>query len=281
MALIAREIEKGSYTLSYDGRSGSRSYIVVDADMGSWTKNDAIVASGIPALGEAWDEYRPTLVCTSISAEPVSDAIRYAYIVTAEYETSTYDYDGNPLAEPDRVSIDSYSWEEEYYEDTQSTKAKLTNGLMMDPLPTRERVGYKLIIERNVAPNYTGFAAYVNRVNSDSCSPGGYSFSAYQGRVTSVKLSDIQERSDIQYRTMTIEVTVRQDGWRQTFESRSNRQLVSGSLVPIVAPDGREIDYPYPLTSDGAAAASPSTAPALITLRPYEEVDMSSFLGGT
>lgn len=280
MAVVGVEkILVDEVTRTRDGLSGRRVYVVRSDDGSEVTSLLALTASGVPEYGDAYDGSTTNLRASSIAAQ-AADGWDFR-LVDVTYTENQIVWQENPLDEPDSIS---WTWQEvtETYALDRSSPDPLpvvtSAGQPFRELPQRE--GFRLVanIRRNVASfDFSAALSYQNAINSDTFTVDGVSVGVRQAKLNVVGVSEVKKKNGVSYRELTIQLKFRGD-WRDSFADRGTKQLVSGDLVPILAGDPPQpIDDDWPLDGSGAAKASSTDTPAVLTFKPYDEVSFAAW----
>lgn len=285
MAIVVKERPlEATSQLTPEERSAKRVFLVSDDAGANITTIQAETASGIPAM-HAQHPDDPSRFAIDVTAEYLDKQRRDICVVEVSYEKGTstlFDTEDpeNPLADDDSWSIETEEWEEEYFEDEDGSIATLSNGKPMNPRPKRKAIGYKLIIQRNVVANYNlgNFGTYNNTVNTDLVSYAGQTFPVNTCHLI-LRLGELQERNEIEYRVLTLELTIRESGHDQIIENRDKHELLAnGKLEPILDDQKHVVEFPYPLKANGRKQDSHTDDATTFTLIPYRHVAMNAFV---
>lgn len=285
MALMVKEEwQKFTSTRTAAATTAIRHFSVQDDGGSNITPLAVYTANGLPEVGDT----SGGLVCIRVSpsAEPQRrDTVR----VETEWSSVALTLMPNPFDDEDVVTIDTVFEDEEYYLDNTPDEPKrcaLTNGKPIHPLPKRKVVGYKIVIRRNVAPNWAAsegiFPTHNGTVSDGSFTAGGYQADEGQGFIY-FQLGEKQFRNGIAYCVLTINVEIVQDSHQQTFDSRDKEELAENDdgdmvLMPIHDDFGREVNFPWPLDEEGAKLDDPAGEPAQIELATYRTSDFTAIL---
>ncbi len=198
----------------------------------------------------------------------------------AKLNYSTKGPEDNPLN--DRVKI---VWDSENRQ-IPIEEAVNSAGDPLDPPKMRDKTRRKVTITANVAVVPTWVVDFEDVVNDVGVTIDGYDFSARQVKVGIIKISDVRERNDIEYRTLTINIDVNKETWDFRILDQGFREKDGSDGMKHIKNegDGQDVTAPVPLDGEGHALDSPTPATVVfLNLRDddikYDEEDLSVLPG--
>ena len=235
--------------------------------------------SSIPAIGTRWEPGDP---CKVIGRQATkSDRDQHHYDVTVSYSSKAEDERQtveNPLARPTQYSYEDGEEAEPYFRDTDDLPVTNSAGDDFQDLPQRAVSRGYVTVTRNVASYHDLTAeSYRNTINSGAVTINGTTYAARTLRIAGYSASGPNIENDIEFWTETIRLAKNVEGWDDQYEDRGLNQLRNGKPEPILDAKHEPITLPYPLDGAGAARASITTPPEIITRKPYAAGGFPSF----
>jgi hypothetical protein len=232
----------------------------------------AKIGAGITVGSDYPETTGNVLPCVDVTCR-AKDQTRMVFRVEANFDSSN-EFLPNPLSEPTKYDYEPEGTEETFYKDETPGTAKLarhTNGIPFTELPKRQRSIRTISIEKNVATSNTmgTYDAFQDKVNDGSVTIDGVTYAARTLFIASVGLSSVKTTNGVQYKTLKVVIKGKRDTWDQKYESIGVQELANGELKQIVDPNGNPVQQPWPLTQNGAKAATQATEGFEIVLRPY------------
>ena len=243
---------------------------VKDADDGT---------TAIPDIGDAWAG-GSSLKARGYAIRHDYDEHPLFYEVTVNYSSKD---DGsstieNPLSRPTQYSYEDSQAQEPYFRDTDDNPVVNSAGDDFTDLPARDSAEGVIVITRNVASfNDLTAEGYRNKINSANKTINSVTYATGTLRIVGWSASGPNEENGVTFWTETIRIAKRAAGWDHVFEDRGLNQLDDDDKrIPILDANNVQVTVPYPLNGSGAAQATPATAPAVITFKPYEATSFPS-----
>ncbi len=269
-----------------DGRSHHQEWIVIYDTVQSST-SDALTATdgvrSIPQRGQAHSSADGTFCkgpVAKFAARPPCKAI----IVTADFErppSGFTTYDTNPLLRPPEIDYNPTELTEPYFFDESDPVKPAVNTAYepFDEPPERDSTELELTYTRNYI-SHDPTAATKPVVNSDPVLIDGVVYAVGTLKDFPPKATKMIEKVngvDVTYYRKTFTIRAREDGWDHDIESRGYNELSGGAWRRITDSQGKPVTKPYPLDAAVAKAASASTTPATVTLKPYARVAVGTY----
>lgn len=273
MALESVELISEQYGVSQGTWTGTRVYAVRFDDI-EFDQDDILDAddstTAIPSVGDAWAVGKPA---KAIGKQYASSDDQLQVKVTVNYSSKQEDQSQtieNPLSRPTQYSYSDSEVTEPYFRDTDNLPVVNSAGDDFADLPQRGRSVGTIQVTRNVASYNDGTAeSYRDLINNSSRTINGTIYLANTLRIVGWGATGPHEENGTTFWTETISVAKNVNGWLDTYEDRGLNQLESGKPKPILDAKNEPVTTPYPLDGSGVAQASATTAPAIITRKPY------------
>lgn len=249
-----------------DGPRGYQSlYRVISNDP---QESPQAVRAVVPARGTAF----PTdarAFARKRSARRLDDT-RLVWEVTITYEFRVNDPTESPLDEPPKIRWTSSLERVPIIKDLEGKAILNSAGDYPDPPPERDMVVWTINIQFNLASVPSGIRSFAGAVNEDAISIEGETIAAERARVIGLDISDVQERNEIQFRTVTLVIAAIDDedtdGFDLSILDQGFRVKEDGELVDILIEDeeGNKARPSSPVLLDGSGGKltdpSPDTA---------------------
>jgi hypothetical protein len=134
-------------------------------------------------------------------------------------------------------------------------------------------------VSKNLAAHPTWILNYQDTVNSDSFTVRGVTYTAGQGKLQRVSISNELSRNGTTYYVVQFEIHLQKNGWLlQPLDAGFRERDYSGDLINIVNPgDNEEPSAPVPLDGAGTALDNPSfTNNVTLSFSVYETAAFSA-----
>lgn len=233
------------YTRSFQVRTDSKwdSQAVVLAYVQS---QGLIVGTSFPDDAGAW--------CRDITAEPKAGAT--AWVVTANYSSAGSEIAQNPLQDAAKITWTTEQFQIPAIVDEDDKAIVNSAGDPFDPPNMRDFSRRIAVVTKNMSSPPSWLLDYQDAVNSATFQIDGISIPADKAKCQRVDISDIRERSGIQYREVTTEIHFSRDGWKlrpldQGF--RTYGDIITGDLYERlnIVNDGDNERPTQPVLLDG------------------------------
>lgn len=222
-------------------------------------------ASGLPAIGSAFDT-DPGAFARRRTARRLEES-RLVWEVTVDYANLSLDAPPeSPLDEPAKYRWTAGQYTRACIEDRNGDAVVNSAGDYFDPPPEVEDVRWSVNIQANVAEVPAAILNYAGAVNNAGFTVDGVSVDTGAAKIIGLDISELQERNDIEYRTITLVLEFRAEGYDlrlldQGFRIKDGTELKD---ILIEDEDGEKNRPSSPVLLDGAGAVledpSPTTA---------------------
>jgi hypothetical protein len=244
-------------------------------------------ASGLPALGAAFATDASAFARRRRARR--LDASRLVWEVTVTYEFGIEQPPESPLDEPVKIRWTSSLERIPAIKDLDGEAIVNSAGDYFDPPPEKDAVGWTIVIQYNAATVPTGILGFAGAVNNAGITVDGISIATERCRVVGLDISEIQERNDIEYRTVTLSLYALdpdEDGFDLSLLDQGFRIKDGTDLKDILIEDedGNENRPSSPVLLDGSGAKLSDPSPSTAVFMDYEvtrKKDLSAFPGIT
>lgn len=234
-------------------------------------------ASGLPAIGDAHPE-DANATCKSVEPECVSGW--KAWRVTATYDDV---YEQDPTT-PTNDDI-KYSWSTEQFQrpavvDKDGNAVVNSAGDPYNPPAMRDdsRTICTITVNATTVPTYV--LTYPNVVNSDAFTIDGVSVAARYAKISRVGVSELQRRNGTAYRTVTLEMHIRNEVWDFSILDAGFRIIdPSDSTKRISARNDDGTDAAEPVLLDGAGAVLADPDPSTAVFNSHRVYSEAAYIG--
>lgn len=246
-------------------------------------------AAGIPALGAAFVS-DAAAIAISRSASRL-DTTRLVWEVTVEYEIPELEPTDpdNPLNDPVRIRWTSSLERVPAFKDINDEAIVNSAGDYFDPPPEKDQAVWTINIQFNAAVVPAAIISYAGAVNSGAITIDGIAIATEQARMVGLDISEVQERNEISFRTVTLGVAVVDDGdpsldWDLSILDQGFRIKEEMELKDILIPDedgnSQRPSSPVLLDGMGAKLTDPSPNSAVfLDFSVTQKLDFTVFPG--
>jgi len=215
--------------------------------------------------------------CQSVRARNESFS-KTVWIVTALY-SSEIEVSANPLSDPADIEWATEQFTRPYFKDRDGNWILNSAGDPFDPSVEGDDSRWVAVIQKNVSAVPTWILTYRDAVNAAACVIDGVNVGAGDAKIMALQISRWQERNDVKYRVLTLNIAVDEDGWAKHTLDAGYRELdgTTGNRKNIHNDGDDELpSSPVSLDGAGSALANPTPATAVgITSNIYKEKDFS------
>lgn len=264
VTLISEEFDKRRGTVSTQERLYTRTFqVLTDSKFDSQAvvlaavqQEGLQVGSGFPDDPGSW--------CRDITAEPKAGAT--AWVVTANYSSAGSEISSNPLQDAAKITWTTEQFQIPAIIDKDGNGIINSAGDPFDPPNMRDFSRRIAVVVKNLSSPPSWLLSYQDAVNSDTFQIDGVSITADKAKCQRVDISDIRERSGIQYREVTTEIHFSLDGWKLRPLDQGFRTL--GDIISEdikerlnIVNDGDDERPTQPVLLDGAGGQLNSQRP--------------------
>lgn len=187
------------------------------------------------------------------------------WIVTCSY-SSERELEENPLDDPAEIIWDGEEYMRPVVFDRNGDPVLNSAGDPFDP-PVEEEDEWTVVeIVKKLPAVPEWIMGYRKAINSDAFTLDGRSVDIGQAKVKRIRLGKWEERNDIPFRSLTLLLHLRDDGWDEPVLDRGYRQKKPGDStkrVAMVNDDGTTPSQPILLDGSGSQLANPSPSTAV------------------
>jgi len=248
----------GPWGRSAKNTKGIRTYTRGFKLQASAVTDDEFIVGSHPSLPLIGSQHPNDSSAWCVSLEVDNAWPPLGWLVTANYDSS-FELSVNPIFEPAQIS-----WDFEQYQIAAVTDRNgkgITNSagdFFRDPVPTRDDSRPTVTVQKNVAaiPNF--ILSYQDTINSSAFVVDGFAIGTGKAKMQKVGVSTQQERNGFPFRTITMEMQLRRDGWDLSTPDVGYRSIsATTNRVNITSSDGTSPATPVQLNGSGVAVASP------------------------
>lgn len=139
---------------------------------------------------------------------------RLVWEVTVDYEFNKDEPTSTPLEDPVKYRWSSGIYTKAVIKDIDGEAIINSAGDYFDPPPEIEDVRWTVNIQANLSVVPVDILDYAGAINSGSYTVDGVPVEAGKSRIIGLDIGDVQERDDIRFRTVTIVIEFRKDGFK-------------------------------------------------------------------
>lgn len=232
----------------------------------------------LPALGSLYPQ-DSFAWCQKLSPRQESFS-PFVWMVTASY-SSQVEVSENPLNDPADIEWGGDQFQRPAVKDRDGNGIVNSAGEFFDPPLMMDDSRNFVSVKKKLAVVPTWILNYKDAINSDSFEVDGITVAQGLAKMQRVHVSSrIGERNGIQYRTVSMNIHLRREGWSLTaLDQGFYRKDPSDSTkrIPCVNDDGSRATTPKLLDGNGAQLANPSLSNAVFIERDvYDELPFSS-----
>ena len=243
------------------------------------------VRAVIPLLGTPYpDDFRA--YCTKRSGRRI-DETRLVWEVTVDYEFKIDEPQSTPLAEPVKFRWASGIYTKAVIKDKDGNAIVNSAGDYFDPPPEIEDVRWTVNIQANLSSIPLAILSYAGAINSDPYTIDGVPVESGKSRIIGLDIGDVQEKDDIKFRTVTMVIEFREEGFKLSELDQGYRRKTTDDppkLVDILIEDeegGRNRpSAPMLLDGNGEVLSDPTPETAVfMEFDVYPEFDFTTLPG--
>jgi hypothetical protein len=231
-----------------------------------------------PPIGAVYP-YDAFARCRRVRASNTSFSKR-VWIVTCHYSTGT-EIEENPLADPAEIEWVTENYQRIYVKDQAGHWICTTAGELYDPPVEGDDARWTIRIKKNVVAVPTWILTYRNAVNSAAVTVDGVVIAARCAKLSSIRISPVQERNDINFRSLEMGIHTNSETWDKFIENAGFYEMDgANNRKEIVITDSSGKTFkpkkPWPLDANGAAIQAPTLSNVVFNdHRIYPEKDFS------
>ncbi|TWT57257.1 hypothetical protein KOR42_06150 [Thalassoglobus neptunius] len=235
-------------------------------------ENIAVQDFRLPSIGSLHDVYSACW-CNSIDWQQQGNSAEWT--VTCNY-SSERELNEDPTAEPAEITWDGESYTEVVFVDINGDAIVNSAGdYFVDPTPTREKTHLIAKIKKNVSALPTWVLSYRDVVNSGAINIDGLPIGAKLAMIRRPLIGPWQERNDIPFRELTIDVHIHPRGWKLEPMDVGFREKDGSDRIQIKDGNDDEPTTPVPLDGSGNVLANPT--PSNVVFLDFEVCDPVDF----
>lgn len=261
-------------------RTYSRTF-KIDSDSKSDTAFDIGSVSGLPVIGDAFPD-DANAFCKRIS---VSCQAGYKYwTVQCDYDDTYDNANTTPSDDETQISWSSELFQRPAWKDKDGDAVLNSAGDPFNPPVMRDdhRTVCRIVKNASTVPTYV--LTYPNAVNSTAFTIDGVTVAQRYAKISNVAVSEAKRRNGVVFRTVNIEMQIRNQTWDFEILDAGFRRLDpsdSSDRILIVNDDETLPTDPVLLDGSGAVLSDPDTTNAVFgTFRVYEELNFIGTIPG-
>lgn len=213
------------------------------------------------------------------------DESRLVWEVTVDYAFEVNEPPNSPLDEPVKYRWTAGQYTRAVVKDRDGDAIVNSAGDYFDPPPEIEDVRWSVNVQVNVDVVPANILMLQGAVNSGGYTVDGISVDAEKSRIVGLDISEVQERDEIKFRTITMVIEFREEGFSlQQLDQGYRRKNEDDELVDIMIEDDsgslNRVSAPVLLDGEGKPLEDPSPETAVyMTYEVFKLVDFSSLPG--
>lgn len=235
--------------------------------------DDVVVMAAVPV--SPGDPHPSDAGAYAIRSNARQDATRLIWLITVTY-SSEREIAPNPLDDPAVITWNGEPFQRPLVVDKDGKAVLNSAGDYFDPPIMRDDSRQLVNVVKNVGAVPGWILDYHDVVNSDTFTVDGVSVSPGKGKIKWIPIGEWQERNEIAYRVLTIQIHLDKRGWNfKPLDQGYRYILASIPTQRIRMPDanGASLTSPGLLNGTGQQLANPSPDNAVfLDFEGYDEV---------
>jgi len=270
----------GEVEVSDSGVSTRRYTEVWRVKTNSNTDDATVVEAACPRTGAIY-AYDPGARCRRVRSSNTSFS-KLVWIVTCDYSTGR-EIEENPLNDPAEIEWVTNQHSVIAVKDIDGDWICTTAGELYDPPPEVDDNRWCIKIKKNLAAVPAWILQYRRAVNNKEVTIDGITIAERCAKMSAIRISPVQERNDIQYRVLEMNIEVNEETWDLEIENAGFYQTSGGSAGTrshILVEDDQgnlvKVVKPWPIDEAGVKIESPTPINVVFNrFRVYPEKDFS------
>ncbi len=240
-------------------------------------------ASGLPAEGAAHpNPISAAMYAKEISYAPYESETAQMWLVTVNYTSERQLDPTDPALDEILISVTGEIYQKRVQKDRNGDAVLNSAGdPFLDPPATRDDAHLIFRIRANYLTAPSWFLSHRNAVNNAPITIDGLAVGTGLAKVQRIEASEPKKRGSIQYKEVTLEVHVHEDGWKLDTLDSGLREKIDGESKHIINEiDKEEITESVALDGSGRRLDDPSPFNSIfLDFDIYPEVNFSVLPG--